>query len=563
MALISIALFRAGNGIAAIWFANAVGIAALSQLIYSRWPLVLLMLAISLMLANWLMGSPLAVALLFLPGNLLEVAVGAYLLRRYWRDSAFFFSLSDVFRFIWLGVCIPVLLGGALSWGIFVANGMMATERVFIHWVEGSAIGGVSVLPAAYWITLRGRDGLKQLLSNRFLPASLILAVAVALLVPMLLPFPFIYVSLPLFYIAYQSGVAGTAIANMLVAMSICVLIELGLLLPPPTIYSWGYALFYLPVFATLIPPLLLAVTMDMNRSAAIALQQSERRYRSLYQQTPAMMYSCADDGTILTVNDIWLNKMGYQPQEVIERLATDFLSPESLQWHQTEFLQRLHEKGNCQDVRQQLINKRGEIIDVLTTAVAEKDELNQSLRILVVQLDISDKVRAENLAYHDALTQLPNRLLFADRLKQACQHYSRVGGGFVVAFVDLDYFKEVNDNFGHEIGDLLLIEVARRLESAVRSSDTVSRLGGDEFVLLLGGLVPGEEAEQIAEKIRKTIADPYRLNSHPVQISASIGLAYFPNDGQDEITLMRNADDAMYKAKHTGRNCCMTATQS
>jgi diguanylate cyclase (GGDEF)-like protein/PAS domain S-box-containing protein len=310
-------------------------------------------------------------------------------------------------------------------------------------------------------------------------------------------------------------------------------------------------------VLATLIPPLLLAVAMDMNRSASIALQQSERRYRSLYQHTPAMMYSCDENGRILTVNDVWLNTMGYTYLEVIGRAASDFLESQSAQRQQHEEFPRLLEVGSCQNVRQQLMSKNGELIDVLMSAALEEDRASGFNRLLVVQLDISERVRAQNLAYRDALTHLPNRLLFTERLTIACQQSARSGDGFVLLFLDLDRFKAINDTHGHEAGDLLLIEVARRLQSLVRASDTVARLGGDEFVLLLGGVSPGVESEQIVAKILQSIALPYQLGpTLRVQISGSIGFAYYPQDGLDEASLLRHADRAMYCAKNAGRNC-------
>ncbi|QLI80836.1 diguanylate cyclase [Chitinibacter fontanus] len=559
-AIISIELFRLGNGIAVIWFANAIGVAALSRLPFQRWACPLVMLALSIILANWLMGSSVASALFFLPGNLVEVTLGAYLVRQQRRDAGYFYNQFSMLKLIWLGVLLPVMAGAFVSAMLSSLDGRMPVLNVVMHWLEGSAIGGVSVLPAAYWVSVHGLAGLKRQLTQAYLPALLIVALAVATLVPLLLPFPFIYMSIPLFYIAYHSGVAGTVLANLLVAVNICILISLGYLLPPPTIYSWGYTLFYLPIMATLIPPLMLAIAMDMGRSAAQALHQSERRYRSLYQHTPAMLYSCDLEGRILTVNEVWLKAMGFSQNEVLGEMADKFMSHESAQQFVNQIIPQLLQYGACQNIRQQLINKQGSAVDVLMTAAQEMDEAGRTGRLLMVLLDISDKVRAQHLAYHDALTQLPNRLLFTDRLEQACQNNSRTEGKFAVVFLDLDHFKEINDSLGHEIGDLLLIEVAQRLEGAVRSSDTISRLGGDEFVMLLGGLCPGEEADQMAEKIRSVIASPYLLNGYPVHISASIGLAYFPRDGLDGHALMRAADEAMYCSKRAGRNCFMNS---
>jgi len=556
VAIMSIAIFRGGSGMAVIWFANAIGVAYLSQLDLSRWLPPMSLLLAMIVLANGVMGTPLLQSLMFIPGNLSEIVLGAYLLRRHIRDTGAFFNVVGLIRLIWLGGILPVLVGALISAMLFSTIADVSAVNVFVRWAEGTAIGSVSVLPAAYWISVNKLSGLKQALLNAYLPVLVLLTLVVAIMVPLTLPFPFVYITVPLFYIAYKSGVAGTVLANMLVAIVLCVLISFGLLLPPPTLYSWGNALFYLPILATLIPPLLLAVAMDMNRSASIALQQSERRYRSLYQHTPAMMYSCDENGRILTVNDVWLNTMGYSYLEVISHAATDFLEPDSAERLLNEEFPKLLELGACQNVRQQLVSKSGELIDVLMSAVLEQDRVSEFNRLLVVQLDISERVRAQNLAYRDALTHLPNRLLFADRLTTACQQSARSGDGFALLFLDLDHFKEVNDLHGHEAGDLLLIEVARRLQALVRASDTVARLGGDEFVLLLRGVSPGVESEQIGSSILQSIAQPYQLGSMlQVEISGSIGFAYYPQDGLDEASLLRHADRAMYCAKKAGRN--------
>ncbi|WP_157670308.1 diguanylate cyclase domain-containing protein [Chitinibacter sp. GC72] len=556
LAYISIKLFGLGGGIAVIWFANAVGTAGLSRHPPNRWPLLLVALLTAIVLANGAGGVSWGSTLLFAPGNMAEMLLGAYLLRTRQQEAVYFYNLRGMFLLIWLGVMVPVAFGTLVSATVFGLQGTLPLISVAMHWVEGGIIGGTSMLPAAYWLYLHGWHGLRWQLAKTNLPALLLFALAIASLVPLTLPFPFIYMSLPLFYIAYRCGVAGVVLANLLVSVNICVQIGLGFLVAPPTIYNWGYTLFYLPILATLIPPLMLAVLMDMNRSASAALLQSERRYRSLYQHTPAMLYSCDANGHIVTVNEVWLRTMGYEYEEVIGQLASSFLSTERDRLIQQEMLPKLMLDGECRNIRQQLQSKQGRKIDVMMTAALEKDGNDMPIRLLFVQLDISDQVRAEHLAYHDTLTQLPNRLLLTDRIEHACQQGGRNDHPFAVVFLDLDYFKEVNDELGHEVGDLLLIEVARRLERSVRSSDTISRLGGDEFVMLLNGLGPGQEAEQTAEKILQAIAQPYSLAGHQVNISVSMGLAYFPQDGRDGATLMRQADEAMYRAKRAGKNC-------
>jgi len=162
---------------------------------------------------------------------------------------------------------------------------------------------------------------------------------------------------------------------------------------------------------------------------------------------------------------------------------------------------------------------------------------------------------RLARLALHDSLTDLPNRALFMDRLGEAMASAQAKGGYAALLYVDLDRFKHVNDSFGHAIGDKLLQTVARRLLSCVRNSDTVSRQGGDEFVVLLPDIVRIKDAANCAEKILASLNAPYRIAEHDLLITASIGVAIFPQDAAEIDALLRCADFAMYQAKYHGRN--------
>lgn len=158
-------------------------------------------------------------------------------------------------------------------------------------------------------------------------------------------------------------------------------------------------------------------------------------------------------------------------------------------------------------------------------------------------------------LAHHDVLTDLPNRALFSDRLRQALFEGNRQGRLVAVAFLDLDRFKNINDSLGHETGDLLLRGVADRLRANVRETDTVARISGDEFMLVLPGLTNVDDASRIAQKILAGLRQPFVIAGHELYVSASLGLAIYPHDAKDVEGLLRNADVAMYRAKETGRN--------
>ncbi|WP_156612469.1 EAL domain-containing protein [Paramagnetospirillum marisnigri] len=191
---------------------------------------------------------------------------------------------------------------------------------------------------------------------------------------------------------------------------------------------------------------------------------------------------------------------------------------------------------------------------------VTPKGESGRASGAVMLFRDVSKVVEQERhlqrLAHFDSLTQLPNRLMLADRMRLAMAATRRSNGSLAICMLDLDGFKPINDTHGHKAGDQLLREVARRLLENIRAEDTAARLGGDEFALLLGGIETTHEYEVALQRILKAISSPYQVSGATVRVSASIGVTLFPNDGVDADVLLRHADQAMYKAKQSGKNC-------
>ncbi|HRI91262.1 MAG TPA: diguanylate cyclase [Accumulibacter sp.] len=210
-----------------------------------------------------------------------------------------------------------------------------------------------------------------------------------------------------------------------------------------------------------------------------------------------------------------------------------------------------------------ELVNRRknGSLFDAALTISPVTGGDGSIRHFVAIMQDISERKatdeRVQHLAHHDQLTDLPNRMLLSDRLFQALAQVRREQGTLAVMFLDLDDFKPVNDTLGHDVGDLLLKEVALRLRGcAPRSSDTVARVGGDEFVILLAQIDKAADAAVVARKVLAAVKRPFAIGPHRIDISTSIGIAVYPEHGEDVSRLLKNADTAMYHAKKAGRSC-------
>jgi len=256
----------------------------------------------------------------------------------------------------------------------------------------------------------------------------------------------------------------------------------------------------------------------------------------------------------------------GLRAADVVGREAPEIF-PHIREQHVDELLQRAlaGEQVSSPDIFYYVPNteRRGWVSGVYRPHYDAKGKVAGVIGLI---RDITERKTAEQQieyqAYHDALTGLANRRLFQEHLTLALALAQRRQRHVAVLFLDLDHFKIVNDSLGHSVGDMLLKEVALRLKSAVREGDTVARVGGDEFTIVLQELVTREDAALVAQKVLRTIADPVEINGHRLYVTTSIGITLFPDDGDDAETLLKNADNAMYRAKAEGRNTYQMSTQ-
>lgn len=217
----------------------------------------------------------------------------------------------------------------------------------------------------------------------------------------------------------------------------------------------------------------------------------------------------------------------------------------------------RLDADGQVRSIESEFRRKDGTTI--IGTVSAETIHIGDEPSVISCIGDITEQSllrdRLKELASHDALTGLPNRRLFYDRFGVALSNAGRGKTKLAVLSIDLDKFKDVNDTYGHEIGDLMLVEVGRRLSGALRKVDTVARFGGDEFVILLWEIRTRDDAADVAGKIRNAFQAPFELSGIALTMQASIGIALYPDDGADLETLLRKSDSALYAVKRQGRN--------
>ncbi|MFA5082153.1 MAG: EAL domain-containing protein [Hydrogenophilaceae bacterium] len=278
----------------------------------------------------------------------------------------------------------------------------------------------------------------------------------------------------------------------------------------------------------------------------------------SVFQHAQEGIVITDADGHILDVNPAFVAVTGYSREEVLGRnpamLNSGHHGPEFFADMWASLLETGLWRGEVWNRR-----KNGELFAELLAITAVPAQGEGRGYFVGVFTDItqlkSHQQHLERIAHYDALTQLPNRVLLADRMHIALAQARRTGDLLAVCYLDLDEFKPVNDRYGHEAGDQLLVEVASRLTLGLRAGDTVARLGGDEFVLLLSGLKDVEECRRTLERLSRSVAQPYSVQGNPVELSASVGVAIFPLDETDPDTLIRHADQSMYAAKEGGRN--------
>lgn len=277
------------------------------------------------------------------------------------------------------------------------------------------------------------------------------------------------------------------------------------------------------------------------------------------FEQSPLAIIEWDLDFKVVEWNPSAEAMFGYTKNEALGVSGTELIIPENLKGNLLSLWNDIISKQDGYHSINENITKEGEVITCEWHNTPLVDEKGKVVGVSAIAEDVTEKKQAEQkvarMAYYDALTGLPNRTLFSDRLAQACRLIDRDNHYIGVLFMDMDHFKDINDTMGHLVGDLLLTEVAHRLKEGFRSCDTVSRFGGDEFAVILTELTHVEEIEHIIKSVQDKFKDPCHILERDIFVTFSVGFTYYPLDDENADNLLRNADTAMYAAKSLGRN--------
>jgi diguanylate cyclase (GGDEF)-like protein/PAS domain S-box-containing protein len=531
----------------------------------------------SLMLNATAPDNPMLMAAGLAAGSALEALSGGWLLTRSGKFDPDFNRLSDFMRLSVLAGLIGVIIGALIGTTVLLAFGFITSGTYFLnlfHWWMGDVLG-ILILTPFILVWQRPPDGWLQ--PKRLLEVLLVLAIAFLFGQVIFLHwmhdifghygkgfFMFLFVALA----AVRLGTHGALTVLIMVAVQ-------GIL---GAIHGKGY--FADDISNThLVNYWLFMVTLSIVGTTLASYINAEKQDKEALREQEEFFHMITENiDDLIAVLDLEGRRLYNSPS-----YAKLFGDPRVLQ--NTDSFAEIHpeDRERVKQVFRDTVNSGigqriefrfslgdGSIRDMESRGGLIKDNNGKPMHVVVVSHDITERKKIEekihNLAFYDALTQLPNRPMLNDRLGLAMAASKRSGRYGALLFLDLDNFKPLNDKHGHNVGDLLLIEVAHRIKSCLREIDTVARFGGDEFVIMLSALDINkagstQQVATVAEKIRAILAEPYLIKINPQgstiehHCTASIGVALFMDNENSQEEIIRRADQAMYRAKEDGRN--------
>jgi len=516
-------------------------------------------------LAAVMAEMPLLFGVGFSVGNALETYAGFFLLRRFDHIDLSLNRPRDFYFVILLGALIPPVASatlGALSLWAINSISMEMLPDVMWQWWRANALGIAFFTPIVLVFAEKRPDFLKVArwwelaalwIASFVIGQSLFLGrnwdgftldepIALTWILPLLI------------WAGLRTGQRNTALIQLMFMAQILAGAYLGVGYFSDDFVRYGMANFWMFAMLLAVGGMALAILSTAQRKAAYLIELNSK------------VSAVSNDGIVIVdagnhimeVNPAFTTLTGYSHDEVFGKdpgiLSSGKQSPEFYASMWRSLVSTGHWEG-------EIWNRRKDGVAYLEklSIYTVKDSRNRVVNRIGIFSDITEsKAREESVAHHaqhDFLTDLPNRLLFGDRFRQQLARARRHKVKFAIMYMDLDRFKPVNDTLGHQIGDQLLMAVAGRLKMQVREIDTVSRFGGDEFAILVSEISTREDVANLAEKILGALREPYTLDGHTVSVTASLGIAMYPDDGSDMDAILNKADAAMYRAKQQGAN--------
>ncbi|KUP04059.1 hypothetical protein Q75_16705 [Bacillus coahuilensis p1.1.43] len=309
-------------------------------------------------------------------------------------------------------------------------------------------------------------------------------------------------------------------------------------------------------------------VVQDRTESmkAASKLERSESRYRLIADQSRDLIVLLDRSGMITYATPSHYFLLGYKVEEVVGKPMNELIVTDDI----NVFQQKVYESillGKTFKIRIQLKRSEDTPIWCEVQGTPVFDNSDQFQHVILTSRDITKQVEYEEelkqLAFYDELTGLPNRRVFLDRAQLNLSRTERLKGSFAIFYIDGDHFKDINDQYGHDMGDEFLKLLSDRFKNCIREDDTVSRFGGDEFVVLLSNIQHRNEAMEAAKRLSESVADPFIIREHKIVATISIGISTFPENGKTVEELLKRADEALYDAKKKGKNQLVMADES
>ncbi|NNM76095.1 diguanylate cyclase [Sphingomonas sp. ID1715] len=549
---------RFDGGFAFIWVSSAVLLAYLANTSRRDWPKALALCSVASVLVTGFFGLGWAAAGPLLFANMVETILAALLLRRVSGRGVPDDSITVLARFVVATAGLPTVLGAALAGCTLKAVAGAPILAAALNWYLGHALGFLTFTPLFGLIfsgelNRRRKSATFRQTAEFATLICLVALVAMAVFSQNVLPLLFLPV-LPIMLTTFRAGRLGAGLAIIVLAVVAAYYTAAGQgpvnLIDADTGTRARFLQFYLASIVLTVLPI--AVELARRQRLAAELRQSEARYRVLAEHSTDIIMNLDVDGTIRFVSPAIRQLAGYDPDALIGRQCLELIDPDYHESVRAAHSRALDRTGAGQKVEYLGVLKHGGRGWFETHTRAVLDDNHRVTGAVSVIRDIGERkaleARLSDAALRDPLTGLLNRRGFM----RECERAAAEDGPSAIALFDLDYFKRVNDRYGHDGGDEVLKLFARLATEAVRHRDAVGRLGGEEFAILLRGTGP-VQAQAICERLRKAVAEtPCRYGEQRIAATVSGGVAAL---GQDVAWALRSADAALYQAKEAGRD--------